>query len=412
MAANNSRKPTETPKPNPNDTNNNGIPDYQELLAGNYSFTTQGSSDPDIFVPAWIYDTVTGSKTVGPVKIVRKPGERQQRMTTPAPPQKIKKSQIENFVELLSASGNSKALNRLSKFLTGKTGVKADVLSYIWGRALNYSDMLGMSVKDVVTNKGLAPFVLGDAAGIVGGGSAGPQRYVSLTTAETANRDLLSYMAQTLGRKPTDAEYKDYLSKLNAAERKNPTIVRQTASGGSTTLESGFSRELFLRDYVLAKADWAKDLKGGVGATQDHIDQYLSAYGLTGVATKNMKIDLMRKYAKGEIDDTTLKASLRDLAAKTYTAFADQLKADPEATLKDIAAPLVSVYSNMMEVDPNTVDMKDVLSKATGPDGKPLSAFDYAKVVRKDPRYQFTGNAHQEAASFGRAFAQSMGVNL
>lgn len=364
-------------------------------------------SDYQVKVPAWLYDTATGSVTPKGREVVRRPGERQQRMVTPGAPQTATGSQLGNLVLRLAGEGNKTALRRLSKYLTGRTDLSLEQLSNVWDSTLKLVELTGLSMDKVIKSKDLDVFRVSGLA------PAGPNvtRNVTLTDAPTARQKLQQMMSVALGRKPTDAEVKDYQKKLNAAERKNPTIVR--SSGGTTTVtESGLDRDLFLRNYVLAKADWAQDLEGDIGGVQDRIDQGLADYGVSNVATKNMRIDLMRRYAKNEISEDALNAELRDLAARTYTAFAEELEKFPQKSLRDVAAPLITTYANMMEEDVQMVDLSKVLSKAVGPDGKPMSAFDFQKVVRKDPRYQFTGNAHQEAAAFGRSFAQSMGVNL
>jgi hypothetical protein len=55
--------------------------------------------------------------------------------------------------------------------------------------------------------------------------------------------------------------------------------------------------------------------------------------------------------------------------------------------------------SSVLEVNPETIGLDDrTLRSAIGPD-KEMSMYDFERVLRKDPRWQYTNNAREDVSN-------------
>ena len=72
---------------------------------------------------------------------------------------------------------------------------------------------------------------------------------------------------------------------------------------------------------------------------------------------------------------------------------------DEGLDLANIYAPYRNTMAALLEVTPDSINLDDtVLRSAYGAD-KEMSIFDFKRMVRKDPRWQYTDNAREEVAS-------------
>ncbi len=245
-----------------------------------------------------------------------------------------------------------------------------------------------------------------------GGGAAGPMVYTTLTDPATARQDLVKMMKSVAGRPPTDAEVKEYIKKLTSAQNKAKTTVFQ-----GKTVQSRFDEEEFLMNFVVGKTDFTGTLKTGMARQSlNTVDMTINAYGIGSYVTADKRNKFAKQLLTGELTPEELGQKLSAIAAKAFPAFAETINSNPGVSLRELFDDYVGTYANMLELDFDTVDIKDVLAKATktSADGKyeTLSLFDLEKALRNDPRFGYTKRAHQEAASYGSAVARSMGVNL
>lgn len=241
-----------------------------------------------------------------------------------------------------------------------------------------------------------------------GGGANEPQTYLTLTDEDTARKDLADEMFNVAGRKPTEKEFKQYYNALNKAQRKNPTTV----VNGVTT-QSRFDEQDFLLRFVAKKVDFTDIKPGEARSAIDKIDLFSKEYGVESNFSNGERRKLARQVLLGKVTDEALMQRMADTARKAFPAFADQIT-DTD-TLRRTLSNYVGTYANLLEVNDNNVNLKDVINKATlnvNGEYKPVSLFDFEKIVRKDPKFQYTKQAHEEAADFGKAFARAMGVNL
>lgn len=288
----------------------------------------------------------------------------------------------------------------------------------LWNSAIDYAAKVSsgrsasgidgtVNFNEIQNSTGFADYLAGG-----GKSSGGTSTYISYTDPVKAAKDLNSEMRTYLGRNATTKEVNDYIKQLHKAQAKSPG---KTSVSGSTQVsqQSGFDEEDFLLRYVVAKVDFKKVKTGEARAALDGIKNLAKDFGVLD----NLSVSERRKYAKqlmlGKVDETTLYQKFGDIAKSAYPAFASMVQ--PNETLRQALNNYVGTYASLLELDESDVNIKDVASKATmnlNGEYKPVSLFEYEKAIRKDPRFQYTKQAHQEAADFGKAFARAMGVNI
>jgi hypothetical protein len=106
--------------------------------------------------------------------------------------------------------------------------------------------------------------------------------------------------------------------------------------------------------------------------------------------------DWLQRLAKGESIET-FKNTIRG-AAKLGLPDKVASLLDQGLDLKDIYAPYRNVMASVLEVAPDSIGLDDkTLRMAIGPE-KEISLYDFQRVLRKDPRWQYTDNARTESS--------------
>jgi hypothetical protein len=107
--------------------------------------------------------------------------------------------------------------------------------------------------------------------------------------------------------------------------------------------------------------------------------------------------DWLQRLAKGESIET-FKNTIRG-AAKLGLPDKVANLLDQGLDLKDIYAPYRNVMASVLEVAPDSISLDDkTLRNAIGPE-KEMSLYDFQRMLRKDPRWQYTDNARQEGSN-------------
>jgi hypothetical protein len=107
--------------------------------------------------------------------------------------------------------------------------------------------------------------------------------------------------------------------------------------------------------------------------------------------------DWLQRLAKGESIET-FKNTIRG-AAKLGLPDKVANLLDQGLDLKDIYAPYRNVMASVLEVAPDSISLDDkTLRGAIGPE-KEMSLYDFQRMLRKDPRWQYTDNARQEGSN-------------
>jgi len=191
--------------------------------------------------------------------------------------------------------------------------------------------------------------------------------------------------------------------------------------------------ELIKTDYLTANAEdprlWIEDkVKTDVLFGKQEVNSLAIPEGPSGkyfVALKNFAADnglllsdsAATSYANsivtGTIDENTAFNTLRESAAEAFPALADKIKAG--INLKTLADPYIQSMSSILEIPDSGIDLFDPKVRGalayTLPDGKvgTRSIYDFEKELRKDPRWQYTNNARNEAASVATTVLKDFG---
>jgi hypothetical protein len=220
-------------------------------------------------------------------------------------------------------------------------------------------------------------------------------------------RQIVSKTASDLGLDASDPAISSYISalgenaylhnwtpqQLEGVITSNPEIVKKIKGG----LYSAQTQDV---------ADWAQTM--GMNLTAGDRTNYTQR--LMGLTDKN------GVRVRSSVDD--IKAEIRKNTATKYGVFADQINAG--VTLWDLTSNYRQKAAELLEVDPDTIKWDDPLFK----DGKIFQSVDpndqskivarplweAAKMVKADPRWQFTKNADETYMNYGKAMLTKFGM--
>ena len=170
-----------------------------------------------------------------------------------------------------------------------------------------------------------------------------------------------------------------------------------------------------MRDWIAnyVKPSSQGNYGGELAGLQAQLEQTASRNGvrISGPAMKSW----MQAITRGNQTVEGYQAYLRDQAAKTFSAFGDQIRAGMD--MQDVASPYIQSMAEVWEINPQQVDMFDqTLRKAlTRKNEKgqvdPTSIGDFEEQLRKDPRWRQTKQANKQARAMAEAMASAWGLN-
>jgi len=192
------------------------------------------------------------------------------------------------------------------------------------------------------------------------------------------------------------------------------TIKRQLASRGlkadDKTLEKyyvdGIDDETIFDELVGGIS--AKGAAGEIGNAVDSLRSVARANGFNLEKDFGNQLDgWLQRISKGEsIDDFS-----RIIRQQAKLGLPEKVGAllDEGLDLANIYAPYRNTMASLLEVTPDSINLDDtILRSAYGAD-KEMSIFDFKRMVRKDPRWQYTDNAREEVASTALGILRDFG---
>jgi hypothetical protein len=219
--------------------------------------------------------------------------------------------------------------------------------------------------------------------------------------------------------------FSDFTAKLRSDKRFGGT----PAEGGAKDLRQSITDRAVALGVPLAETDIDdvvnNALSLGLGASSALVDKLIRAKftytpgkvvgGAAGGALASLKAtaaanglnfdaqfgdnvqDWLSKILQGE-DPNTFKNIIRQTAKLGLPDKVASLL-DLGVDLKTIYDPYRRVMSSVLEVNPETIGLDDrTLRSAIGPD-KEMSMYDFERVLRKDPRWQYTNNAREDVSN-------------
>ena len=266
-----------------------------------------------------------------------------------------------------------------------------------------------------------------------GGGSAsndGTYTSKNLTVNNLSDTDAQDYVQKNfmsvMGRMPNAAELKTYTEDLKAQVTKNASATTTTstyANGRLTSSKSTSSGGVNPNQYMLnklrtdasnlIKSDRASGLSDAASVTLQELQQTAADYGI--MVPDQHLLDMSESVSKGAVQKADALNYIKQTAASAFPAYKDQILTQG-LTVKQLAAPKIGSMSKILEIDPNDISLNDpTIRKALSSkdiNGQPatVSQYDFENSLRKDPRWQYTQNAHQTISAAGMDFAKIMGL--
>lgn len=185
---------------------------------------------------------------------------------------------------------------------------------------------------------------------------------------------------------------------------------------GNTSNDDWLKRQIGQHtNYAGIKPKGLDELSGAMAANVQQLQQIAGAYGLNWNAAQ--LANHAKQVAIGVTTLDTFKQQAMAYAKSAFPSFAKQL--DAGQTMADIASPYIQSASSLLEQDPSNFDLFNPLVRKglQGVSAKPGEApssmpiWQYENLVRQDPRWQYTNNAKQGAASMLMQLGQSWGFN-
>jgi hypothetical protein len=118
--------------------------------------------------------------------------------------------------------------------------------------------------------------------------------------------------------------------------------------------------------------------------------------------------ETLKRIALGELDPTRLEQDVRKLAAIGQPQFVRDLLGQG-IDLEEIYAPYRKTMANILELDQGQIDLNDPTLRMGINDKGDVNLYDYAKELRKDSRWQYTGNAREKVSDAALTVLRNFG---
>ena len=230
-------------------------------------------------------------------------------------------------------------------------------------------------------------------------GAGGPELDIVISSPTQAASTIQGVFKNTLNRDATPEEVARLTTVLNKAER---NAGRKTkTSGGRTEYTTDIDRVQFLTEEVKK----IKDLKTGKSEfeTKRSEKDTLNTQSLqliakaNGVTLSPQEIEQYNLDIRNGKDINVIKNQIRNLAGIGRPDNIKKLLAEG-TDLSTIYAPYKRTMATLLELDPESIDINDTtLQTAIG--DKELPIYEFRKLLKKDPRWQYTNNAREEVSS-------------
>lgn len=247
-----------------------------------------------------------------------------------------------------------------------------------------------------------------------GAGGAGAQTTLSYTdfTGSNAAGTINASFQSLLGRDATAKEITSISKKVRAILDKNPgkTVYEKDASGRTVTRTTpGVNVGQVLSEIIKALPEFEKRKAGERGLIEQNLIASARANGL------DLKKDFGSKTVEGwinRIENGEKEDVFTNLIRNTAKiGMPDNVKKmmDDGLDLESIYAPYKRVMAGTLEVDPASISLDDpTLRAAITPEGE-VPIYNFQRLIRKDPRWEYTNNARDEVAQITQRILKDFG---
>jgi hypothetical protein len=220
-------------------------------------------------------------------------------------------------------------------------------------------------------------------------GGTGAAATIFLSDPTEAASYVRSVFKTTLQRDPTSDEIAKYSDILIKAEKKSPKkTVNGVSSGGlGSPIE-------FLTQEVQKLPEFSTKKKQKDTLTTQSLQSVARANGMT---LSSQEIEQYNLDIRNGKDIEVIKNQIRNVAGLGRPDNIKKLLAEG-TDLGTIYAPYKRTMANLLEIDPESIDLNDTtLQTAIG--DRELPIYEFRKILKKDPRWQYTNNAREEVSN-------------
>lgn len=262
------------------------------------------------------------------------------------------------------------------------------------------------SAADFRTSMNYAGLKQATAAGTSGGGggkSVKTAGQLQITGPSTARSTFDALTRKYTGGKGLDVDFQDAYAKLVKAQTAAPIKYgTQKIKGKYYTVQisDGVKADEFFEEYLFNKINFGSDEIGGaIGEGLSTIKELSRQYDMSLTTAER------GQFAKGLLDGSVtavdIKKSLAERAKSKYKVLADRI--NENVSVFDLASDYISAKANTLELDADALTVADVSEAFSG--DKLMNMSEFITSQKKDPRYQYTGQARNDAASFATNLA-------
>jgi hypothetical protein len=255
-----------------------------------------------------------------------------------------------------------------------------------------------------------------------GSGSSSTTTSRSLSTKAQSAQELDDFFYEQIGRKATDAEKKDFYTRLRKEEQAAGTTTTTTDSG-STSVGRGLTavdRQRIMGDVLRPAADAMSgdDLVKSGGTLGTYISKLQATarnYGLTYSPDMAKKNILNNYQSGGTLTTGSLDAEELTIKTMAKTMYPNLGKLiDSGVKVSTLADQYAYYMGQTLELPDNSIDItRDThiqnALKNGGQEGS-MNLNDFQLALRKDPRWAKTKNAREEASGYVNTILSSFGL--
>jgi hypothetical protein len=256
----------------------------------------------------------------------------------------------------------------------------------------------------------LREFILKPTIDITGGaGTGGPEVDIIVSSPTQAISTIQSVFRSVLNRDATADELTNFTKVLNKAERSAGRKTKK--AGGRTEYTTDLDRVQFLTDEIKKIKDPA------TGKSEFEVKkgekESLTSQDLMAVARANgidLGQDQLSSYLTSIRNGKDINVVKNDIRAAAGLGRPDNIKKllSEGTDLETIYAPYKRTMASILELDPTSIDINDsTLQTAIG--DKELPIYEFRKVLKKDPRWQYTNNAREEVSNLALKVLRDFG---
>lgn len=235
------------------------------------------------------------------------------------------------------------------------------------------------------------------------GGSSKPSGSIQITGPVNARTAFDALSRKYTGLKASDTDFSDAYAKLVQAQTAAPIQYTTQKINGryySVQVSDGVDANDFFEQYLFNKINFGSDEIGGAVGEQISSVKQLSRFYDSALTTSETG-NYARGLLEGSMTVNDVKKTLAERAKSKYKALADRINED--VTVYDLANDYIAQKANVLEVDPDTLGIQDVAVAFSG--DKLMNMSEFITLQKKDPRYQYTRQARNDAASFATNLA-------